>query len=359
MSGTGHDQVTKSFRTRTCSPAPWLVPGGPGREEQRVPDGNQRHRNRPAGAVGGGGTAAGGGSRRVGRDRFRQRGPYAGDAVGMAAARRERSLLVGLGEQPTARVPVEHTAAGSIPHDAVATAGRAHTPQPAGAERTLVIAGCDPIAGLLAHQMAARHGIRVVPLLRSSARALDLLRQGLVHAAGLHWTDPEGRSTNDRSVKSGLGTGYRLLHQVRWDTGIVVVNGRTERSAAALLRSNVRWVNREEGSAARQVLDALLVSRRRPEGYTHIVGDHRAVAATVSSGWAEAGICVKPAAVEAGLRFIPLHQEAYELCVADAQLDDPRIAALVATLQSVAYRQLIADIPGCIAREAGNVRLVA
>ena len=64
----------------------------------------------------------------------------------------------------------------------------------------------------------------------------------------------------------------------------------------------------------------------------------------MSSGWAEAGICVKPAAAEAHVRFIPLHKEAYELCVADDQFDDPRIQALVATLQSTAYRRLIADV---------------
>src|SRR5215510_12501930 len=105
---------------------------------------------------------------------------------------------------------------------------------------------------------------------------------------------------------------------MRWDSGIAVGHGRKEQTVSALLRARVRWVNREEGSAARRSLDYLLGSRPRPAGYRHVVHDHRSVAAIVSSGWAEAGVCVRPAAAEARVRFIPIHSEAYELGVADA-----------------------------------------
>jgi molybdate-binding protein/transcriptional regulator with XRE-family HTH domain len=257
--------------------------------------------------------------------------------------------------------PVEPTAAGAIPHDGRVDAGTLHllgsdatTP-----ERTLVVAGCDPLAGFLVRELAAAHGVRVLPLLRSSAQALDLLHRGLVHVAGLHCTDAEGHGTNARVVRETVGAGYRLIHQLRWDAGIAVCPGRRERTPGALLRAGVRWVNREEGSAARRVFDTLLASRRRPDGYDHIVRDHRAVAATVSSGWAEAGLCVKPAAADAQLGFIPLQQEAYELCVAEAQLDDPRVRALLVVLQSSAYRRWVADVPGCSTRDTGDLRTVA
>jgi putative molybdopterin biosynthesis protein len=180
-----------------------------------------------------------------------------------------------------------------------------------------------------------------------------------VHVAGLHLTDLAGRTANDDVVRTTLGPGYRLIHQLRWDAGIAVLPQRRERTVRALLRAGVRWVNREEGSAARQSFDALLAARRRPAGYEHVVRDHRSVAATVSSGWAEAGVCVRPAAAEARLGFISLHQEAYELCVAEAHLDDPRIRALVTVLQSSPYRQGLADVPGCTSRETGDLRSVA
>ena len=127
----------------------------------------------------------------------------------------------------------------------------------------------------------------------------------------------------------------------------------------ALLKAGVRWVNREEGSAARASFDALLGTARRPTGYDCVVGDHQAVATTVSSGWAEAGVCVRPVAAERGLSFITVHREAYELCVPDGLLDDPRIVALLATLQSSSYRQLLNEIPGCSSTHTGDVRGVA
>lgn len=256
--------------------------------------------------------------------------------------------------------PVELTAAGAIPHDGRAEGGSLHLLEPDAnlPERTLVVAGCDPLVGFLVRELAAR-GVRILPLLRSSAQALDLLRRGLVHVAGLHYTDARGHGTNDEVVRTTLGPGYRLIHQLRWDAGIAVWPERRERTPRALLRARVRWVNREEGSAARRVFDTLLEARRRPEGYDHVVGDHRAVAATVSSGWAEAGLCVRPAAAEARLGFIPLQQEAYELCVADRQLEDPRVRALLAVLQSSTYRQWLGDVPGCSARDTGDVRRAA
>jgi molybdate-binding protein/transcriptional regulator with XRE-family HTH domain len=259
----------------------------------------------------------------------------------------------------TIAYPVELTAAGVLPHDAWFDGQQLHARSGPAPESTLVIAGCDPLVGLLVRELAQHHRIRVLPLLRSSAQALELLRQGLVHVAGVHVTDADGRSTNDAVVRARLGSGSRLLHQVRWESGVAVGTDRRERSVAALLRAKVRWVNREEGSAARQTFDTLLASHRHPAGYDHVVGDHRAVATTVSSGWAEAGVCVRPAAAEAHVSFIPVQQEAYELCVRDAVMDDPRVSALLGTLRSTAYRQFLADVPGCSSAHTGDVRAVA
>lgn len=256
--------------------------------------------------------------------------------------------------------PVEATAAGALPHDSKVTErGLQITSPETRPERTLVIAGCDPLVGVLMHEMAERHAVRVIPLLRSSNQALELLRQGLVHIAGVHLTDTKGRSANDAVVRARLGRGQILIHQLRWEAGIAVAQRRRERTVRELLRANVRWVNREEGSAARAAFDTVLGSAPRPKGYRYEVRDHRAVAATVSSGWAEAGVCIRPAAAEVHLRFIALQQEAYELCVPDSLLEDPRVTALRTTLASLRYRQFIGDVPGCLARDAGQQRAVA
>ena len=66
------------------------------------------------------------------------------------------------------------------------------SPPTRGQTCTLVMAGCDPLVALLAQAIGARHDVRVLPLLRSSTEALALLKQGLVHVAGVHFTDASG-----------------------------------------------------------------------------------------------------------------------------------------------------------------------
>jgi molybdate-binding protein/transcriptional regulator with XRE-family HTH domain len=266
--------------------------------------------------------------------------------------------------------PVEPTAAGTLPHDAVVNAGAAGeeaiaaTPGAGDPDRTLVLAGCDPTVGLLVQMVAARSGIRLLPLLRSSREALDLLKRGLVHAAGFHLRD-EGASAarqatgHDRLVRQAVGAGAQIVHVATWDAGVAVNPAQHARSVAALLRGGARWVNREEGSGARECLDHLIDTKRRPIGYDHVVRDHRAVAATVSSGWADAGICLRPVAEDAGLDFLPIRQEAYEICVAPASADDPRIVALLDAVRSLAYRRLLGDVPGYETTETGALREVA
>lgn len=255
--------------------------------------------------------------------------------------------------------PVEPTAAGILPHDATTVDAGIEVNGTSRPDRTLVIAGCDPLVGMLVQEMAERHGVRVLPLLRSSTEALDLLQRGLVHVAGVHLTNRRGDGANDEAVRSRLGGGHVLIHQLRWEAGIAVGSGRSERTLRALLRANVRWVNREEGSAARATFDQLLGQGQRPKGYQQIARGHRAIAEAVSTGWAEAGICIRPAAAEVHVGFITLNREAYELCAAERSLDDPRLVALVAALRSRRYRQLIGDVPGCESLDSGEQRVVA
>lgn len=258
----------------------------------------------------------------------------------------------------TLAFPVELTAAGVLPHDAWFDGERMYPRNTAPPEQTLVIAGCDPLVGLVVRALALQHGVRVIPLMRSSRQALDLLKRGLVHLAGIHMTDVDGRPSNEAAVRHALGRGYRLLHQVQWQSGVAIEPGRREQSVRALMRAKVRWVNREEGSAARDTFDTLIGTHRRPSGYEHVVHDHRAVATTVASGWAEAGVCIRPVASEAHLGFIPVHQESYDLVVPEVLVDDPRVSALMATLRSTGYRQLLADMPGCSSARTGDVQAV-
>ncbi len=249
------------------------------------------------------------------------------------------------------RVPVEATAAGAVPHDGLTGQALALSADPS---RTLLLAGCDPAVGLLAGALARAHGFRVLALLRSSRRALGLLRAGLVHAAGVHLGDDA--ADNDIVVKELLGPGYRRVHVARWTEGIALLPGLAVDSVGAAVGATLRWVGREEGSGARKCLELILEGREpEPEGLRRIASDHRGVVETIRTGWAQAGVCVELAAREGGLEFLPVRQEDYDLFFAEAEEQDPRIVALLDCLRSRAHAALVAGLPGYNAARTGEL----
>ena len=86
-----------------------------------------------------------------------------------------------------------------------------------------------------------------------------------------------------------------------------------------------------------------------------VTSDHFAVVAALRAGWADVGVCVQLPAVEAGLRFLAVRAERYDLCVPAGAGDDPRVRALVQTVRSAEFRELLADLPGYDSRETGGV----
>lgn len=248
------------------------------------------------------------------------------------------------------RFPVETTAAGILPHDGIVAAESAPCLRAADPLRTLVLAGCDPAAAILGSLLARAADVRLLPLVRSSRRALELLRDGRAHVAGLHLG--EDPADNRRLVREMLGPGYRLVHLARWTDGVAVAPGLGVRSAAALAGAGLRWVGREEGSGARLCLDEVLGDVAAPE---HLASDHRGVVEAIRSGWAQAGVCVQLVAEQARLDFLPVRGEAYDLCFPAALEEDPRLRALLDTVRSQHFRGLLADLPGYDARRAGDL----
>jgi len=256
--------------------------------------------------------------------------------------------------------PVEPTATGTLPHDGCFGPEGLVRRAWAEPERTLVVAGCDPAVGLLARELARRDGIRLLPLTRGSREALELLKRGLVHAAGLHWSndsDDSGEDANAAMVASVAGSGFRLVHVARWQEGVALESSVRARSATSIARAKLRWIAREEGSGARQVLDRLLGAR--PRRFRHEARDHRAVALAIRSGYAQAGIAVRLVAEELGLDFVALQQEDYELCYRNDLHGDEPVARLRKALKRAELKRLTRDLPGLEVTRMGEERSVA
>jgi molybdate-binding protein/DNA-binding XRE family transcriptional regulator len=248
--------------------------------------------------------------------------------------------------------PVEPSPLGVQPHDGVHQAGTARPSASAEPQRSLVVACCDPAIGLLAAELARTSGVRLIVLPRSSGAALALLGQGLVHLAGVHLAAADEPAGNAEAAERVLGLGHRLVRVARWEEGIALARGLSYRTARSATTARLRWIGRETGSGARRCLDELLGRRPPPR---RVASDHRGVAEAIRHGWADAGVCLRLASEEAGLGFITVRHEAYDLCYNEQLADDPRLKSLVAAIRSPAYRRILGELPGYDAAQAGEV----
>jgi molybdate-binding protein/DNA-binding XRE family transcriptional regulator len=251
--------------------------------------------------------------------------------------------------------PVEPTNLGAVAHDGVLEKGILRERFATAPSDTLVIACCDPAVGLLANELSGSSSFRLLAFPRSSREALALLAQGLVHVAGIHLAAVGCRGRNAAAAKEKLHGGFCLLRGARWQEGLALAPSLQLHSVRAALKSRARWVGREAGSAARELLDELL-SHRRP--LRHIAYGHRGVAEAVRCGWADIGVCLRLVGEEAGLNFLSVREEEYDFCYPAELEGDPRIQALVETVRSSSYRGTLGDLPGYDAAETGELERI-
>ena len=208
---------------------------------------------------------------------------------------------------------------------------------------------------MLAAELARTAGLRLIALPRSSRAALSLMGQGLVHVAGIHLTRADHPGGNAAIVRRELGPGYNLLRVARWEEGITFAAALSLRSVGAAVRSRLRWVGRESGSGARQCLDELLGDRRPPRC---LASDHRGVAEAVRGGWADAGVCLRLVSEDAGLDFLPVREEIYDLCFPERLKGDHRLTALLQVVRSPSYRKALGELPGYKSADSGAIQSV-
>jgi molybdate-binding protein/DNA-binding XRE family transcriptional regulator len=252
-------------------------------------------------------------------------------------------------------IPVEGTAVAPAVHDVVAGDASDHSFDWRIARSTLVIASCDPAATQMAAEYRALTGNRMVIVRRSSRQALELLREGKVHVAGMHLATHGRRGGNAEIARRLLGSGFEFIRAASWKAGIATTDRLEAASVKQLTRKGVRWVGREAGSGARQCLDEILGTGRI---YRHVARDHGGVVEAIRSGWADAGPCIELTSAEAGLAFRSVRTEDYDLVFPAPLSSDPRIQGLIQLLESNRYKRLVDDLPGYCSDESGQRHVI-
>lgn len=220
-------------------------------------------------------------------------------------------------------------------------------------ERVVMQASHDLALGKLRELLASGRDCELELHFQGSLDCLAALARGQCDMAGFHVPDTTGRNALLDQYRPWLKSrALRLVHFATRQQGLIVARGNPLRirTLADLVDKKARFVNRQPGSGTRLFLDHLLATHKirpaRINGYQLEEFTHAAVAATIASGMADAGFGIEAAARQHGLDFVPLATERYFLAGRSGTLSRPGPRALLAALDSNAFRTILRDLPG-------------
>jgi putative molybdopterin biosynthesis protein len=228
----------------------------------------------------------------------------------------------------------------------------------------LVIAGSHDLAlDLLFKQAALRHPRHTYSLATvGSWGGLVALQGRRAQAAAVHLLDPASGEYNLPFIHAHLADRKLVgVHLGRRGQGLMVLHGNPKRirQLGDLKKRGLRFINRQEGSGTRLLLDFLLkragMAPQSVSGYETASATHMEVALAVLGGAADAGLGIASAARAVGLDFIPLAEESFDLLFAGESWSLPPARALAAILRSSEFKEAVLRLGGYDVRETGRV----
>jgi putative molybdopterin biosynthesis protein len=230
--------------------------------------------------------------------------------------------------------------------------------------RTVVITGQDISLDILAkHLEKANIGIRPLRSFAGSLDSLISMYQGQSDIVSTHLLDGDTGQYNVPYIRKLLGgSSYLVVNLVSRPAGLYVRKGNPKRILTwqDLNQKGLILVNREKGSGARILLDEQLrlhnIAASQLVGYHTEESSHMGVAGKVALGEADVGVGIeKTAQLVAGVEFIPLIQERYDLVMLKSPENEEWIAAVKQTLNSQAFKHELTSIQGYDLSRTGEV----
>ena len=182
--------------------------------------------------------------------------------------------------------------------------------------------------------------------------------------AGIHLLEPDSGKYNLPFISKYLShQPVGLLHLCKREQGLMVQPGNPKKLSglACLERDDVRFINRQQGSGTRILLDIklgeLALKSSSVKGYDREETNHVAVALRVARGAADCGLGIRAAANALGLDFIPIEEEQYDLLVDESFFGSEHFSWLVETIKSSTFRQKAQEIGGYDVSSSGEILL--
>jgi putative molybdopterin biosynthesis protein len=195
-----------------------------------------------------------------------------------------------------------------------------------------------------------------------SLGGLIALSRNEAHLAGSHLLDPDSGEYNVSYVEKYLPRRkVKIVNLVGRQQGLLVQKDNPKRidSLEDLIRSDVKYVNRQRGAGTRVLLDYYLdrlgIAIDDISGYQQEEFSHLSVAAAVSSKRADCGLGIAAAAGALGLDFIPLYKERYDLIIPAEFFSDNLLSPLLELLVTSEFQQAVLSLPGYDVTYTGSI----
>ncbi len=211
-------------------------------------------------------------------------------------------------------------------------------------------------------------GSRLASLPEGSEAGLTRLIHGEVIAAAihLHRLDGDDEAANPEAVASapGLHDGVLIAFAQR-EQGLVVAAGNPLElgDIASVAARHARLALRPQGAGAQLLLVALLarggLSLAAMTTVKPVCPTGPDIAQAVRAGRADCGIATRSVAQSAGLGFVPLTWERFDLALRQRDYFQSGPQALFKFLRLPAFRERATELSGYDTSEAGDVRFVS
>ena len=232
--------------------------------------------------------------------------------------------------------------------------------------RTIVIVGShDNSLDVLANQLKIYHSELTLSSSHvGSMGGLMAIKRGVCHLAGTHLLDTEDGSYNISYLAKYLpDVTVKLVHLVQRDQGLMIPPGNPKgiKGIEDLGRQDLTFINRQVGSGTRILLDYKLkqlnIKNAAINGYQNEEFTHMAVAVSVLSGAADAGLGIYAAAKALNLDFIPVVTEQYDLAIALEYFETAPIKILLEIINSQEFKKQVQALGGYNTENTGKVIL--
>ena len=208
----------------------------------------------------------------------------------------------------------------------------------------------------------SRAGLAILP--EGSEAGYRRFLSGGVIAAAIHFhalDDPDADANLVVVTREATLYDAVLIGFARRDQGLVVADGNPLglTSLTEAVRRRVRIAARPDGAGAQQLVHALL--RRDGVGPAElrpalIAPTGPDIAQAIRAGHADCGVATRAVAIAAGLDFLPLAAERFDLLMRQRDSYRPPLQALLALLTSPRFATRAAELGGLDVSQAGRVR---